>query len=212
MFLVSPETGETAGLYYADREYAQLESLLQAGTLGAPPRDVMADRRVTVTWLVHDISPWRIDSVFPVAGGKDVWVHRSMNITEPTKDSWHRAPDPARLRTLLAGLGVLGKPEGGEELSAFSLREMYETDGAGGGATEPESGSGPGSGSGSTEEASPSRSVAAPSEDGTDWWWALPGAAGGAALALVLRPFVTRAPWGGGRGREAGPRQELLDV
>ncbi|WAZ23645.1 hypothetical protein STRCI_005000 [Streptomyces cinnabarinus] len=207
-FLASPTTGETAGLYYSDRDYAELESLLRAGTLGAPPKDVMADRRVTVTWLVHDTSPWRVDVIFPVAGGKDVWVQRAMNITEPTENSWHRAPAPAELRSLLTDLGVLGKPEGVEELSAFSLREVYEADRESGVAAEPA----PGSESGSAEKAAAPRSVAAAQpEDGTDWWWALPGAAGGAALALFLRPFAARVPWGG-RGRDAGPRQELLDA
>jgi hypothetical protein len=49
------------------------------------------------------------------------------------------------------------------------------------------------------------------SGDGTDWWWALPGAAAGAVLALVLRPFAARLPLARLQG-EAGPRQELRDV
>ncbi|WP_409470113.1 hypothetical protein [Streptomyces sp. HC307] len=205
-FLASPATGETAGLYYSDREYTQLDSLLQAGMLGKPPKDAMVDRRITVTWLVHDTSPWRVDWIFPVTDGKDVWVHRSMSITEPTRGSWHLAPNPERLRALLTDLNMLGKPDGDEDLSAFSLGETYATDGQDGTTTE-------------TVPAEPAEGPAAPQSaatasrmsDDTDWWWALPGGAAGAVLALTLRPFATRLPLGGRRG-EPGPRQELLDA
>ncbi|MFE6333791.1 hypothetical protein ACFVOK_11320 [Streptomyces sp. NPDC057798] len=212
-FLASPETGKAAGLYTTDRKYAQLDSLLLAGTLGAPPKDAMADRRVTVTWLVHDTSPWRVDHIFPATEGTDVWVHRAMNITEPTEGSWHRAPKPERLRALLTDLGVLGRGDDGADLTSFSLAEMYTADGEQGSVPETETGTGTG-----TETGAPAEGVAAArpaaasgtSED-TDWWWALPGGAAGAVLALTLRPFAARLPLGGRRG-EPGPRQELRDA
>ncbi|MGH1555107.1 hypothetical protein ACRAWF_34080 [Streptomyces sp. L7] len=50
-------------------------------------------------------------------------------------------------------------------------------------------------------------------DDGTDWWWAIPGAAAGAVLALVMRPFALRlSPNRWRKGREPEPRQELRDV
>ncbi|MBC2901392.1 hypothetical protein H4N64_07185 [Streptomyces sp. PSKA01] len=205
-FLVSPATGEAAGLYYSDREYTQLDSLLQAGTLGAPPKGVMADRRITVTWLIHDTSPWRIDGIFPVVGGGDVWVHRSMSLTESSKDSWHRAPNPERLRALLKDLGMLGKGDGGEDLTAFSLREMYTSTGEDGTATETGA-----STAASAAAPAPRPSAASGTSEDTDWWWALPGGAAGAVLALTLRPLATRLPLGRRKG-EPGPRQELLDA
>ena len=48
-------------------------------------------------------------------------------------------------------------------------------------------------------------------DDGTEWWWALPGLAVGAVLALVLRPFALRMR-GDRVRRERGPRQELRDL
>ncbi|WP_282700830.1 hypothetical protein [Streptomyces sp. CC219B] len=204
-FITSPTSGEAAGLYYSDQRYNELESLLQAGTLGKPPRDATAVRQIHVTWLIHDTDPWRVDWIYPVAEGTDVWVQRTVNITESTGNSWHLAPDPGRLRALLSDLGVMGEiaPEDGG--APFSLREVY-TSGAETAVTA-------GSPEPVAEETvtAVSGTSAAGTGDGTDWWWALPGAAAGATLALVLRPFAVRLPWSGARG-EPGPRQELRDV
>ncbi|MEV0176705.1 hypothetical protein AB0I00_37045 [Streptomyces sp. NPDC050803] len=204
--LVSPESGRTTGLYYSDREYGQLDSLLQAGTLGKPPEDARAERQISVTWLIHDTSPWRIDRIYPVTDGTDVWVHQTMNITEPTKGSWYRVPQPDRLRALLTDLDMLGKVAPGDVSSPFSLREVYET--AADAAVAP----GAAQSTEPADTAAPApREQASGAGDRTDWWWALPGAAAGAALALVLRPFAVRLPFSGVRG-EPGPRQELRDV
>jgi hypothetical protein len=204
-FLASPETGKAGGLYASDRRYAQLDSLLQAGTPGTPPKDAMADRRVTVTWLVHDTSPWRVDQIFPVTGGEDVWVHRAMDVTERTDGSWHRAPNPERLRALLADVGVLSEGDAGADLSSFPLREVYTAGGEQGSVPETET-------EAPVEGAAAPRPVAASGTgEDTDWWWALPGGAAGAVLALTLRPFVTRVPLGGRRDGP-GPRQELRDA
>jgi hypothetical protein len=65
----------------------------------------------------------------------------------------------------------------------------------------------------SDAETSTVRVTVGDKDDGTDWWWAIPGAAAGAGLALVLRPFAVRLPLNRWRkGREPGPRQELRDV
>ncbi|GLW44973.1 hypothetical protein Stsp02_06350 [Streptomyces sp. NBRC 14336] len=203
-FLSSPATGETAGLYYSDREYTELDSLLEAGALGAPPDGAVADRGITVTWLIHDTEPWRIDRIYPVTRGEDVWVYRSMELTDQTKGSWHRASEPERLRELLVDVGVMGEPAGGEDLSAFSLREMYRSTQEDGPVAEPSAPTTP----------SPRPLESARAGEDTDWWWALPGGAAGAALALTARPLAGRLGLGGRKGGpgEQGPRQELLDA
>ncbi|MFE0672866.1 hypothetical protein [Streptomyces sp. NPDC058867] len=124
-FLGSPETGEAAGLYSSDREYERLDSLLSAGRPGTPPKGAAADRSVTVTWLAHDVSPWRIDRIFPVTEGGDVWWYRSAEVADPADGGWHRVPDPGPLRTLLTEVGVLDGPEDAEDLTDFPLREVY---------------------------------------------------------------------------------------
>ncbi len=55
----------------------------------------------------------------------------------------------------------------------------------------------------------------AANDAGTDWWWAAPGLAAGAVLALVLRPYALRgaAAVRDRRNRDDdGPRQQLLDI
>ncbi|KUL39694.1 hypothetical protein ADL12_14630 [Streptomyces regalis] len=209
VLLVSPESVETASLYYSDEEYAELEQLL--GTPGTGTRDkppeagLTAARQVNVTWMLHDVTPWRLDRVFPIYDGRDVWIHTAANLDRTSNGTWHRADHPAQLRALLKKLGLMGKTSAGGSAAIFP--PAWEVYGTGEGAkasadaadkateASPAQASGPRSGSG----------------DGTDWWWALPGAAAGAVLALLLRPFTARLPLGRLRG-EPGPRQELRDV
>lgn len=220
VLLVSPESTETASLYYSDKEYGQLERLLGSGGQGTrdkPPEAALeAARQINVTWMVHDVSPWRLDRVYPVDDGKDVWIHTASDLGSTTNGTWHRAHQPSGLRALLSKLGLMGKAssEGGaaifpsdEEASGTdngAQDSSSATDGtasAADGTTSAADGSGSGSGTAS----------ASGSSDGTDWWWALPGAAAGAVLALALRPLALRLPLDRLRG-EPGPRQELRDV
>lgn len=195
VLVVSPESGETASLYCSDEEYGELERLLGprgAGIRTKPPEaNLLAARQINVTWMAHDVSPWRLDQVFPLADGDEVWIHSAENLPE-VNGRWHRTKNPAQLRALLKDLGVMGKVSG--KGHAIFPRPAQE----------------PGSDAGAVEaEASAVASSAA--DDGTDWWWALPGLAAGVVLTLVLRPFALRRPWDRLRG-EPGPRQELRDV
>lgn len=218
VLIVSPGSGETASLYYSDKRYGELERHLGApGSWSAEKPaapDMVLGAQINVTWMVHDVSPWRVDRVHLAGGSKDVWIHTAENLDRSTNGAWHRAEHPTELRDLLDGLGVTGESSGGGSAVDYPPPwDMYGTDteagaevGAGGAAT--------------TDAADPSPAAASAQRpglgDGTDWWWALPGLAAGAVLALVLRPFATRLPgvpslqrW---RVREPGPRQELRDL
>ncbi|WP_435211533.1 hypothetical protein [Streptomyces sp. bgisy034] len=215
VLLVSPESTETASLYYSDKEYGQLEQLLGSagpGTRNKPPEAALeAARQINVTWMVHDVSPWRLDRVYPVDDGKDVWIHTASNLGSTTNGTWHRARQPSGLRALLSKLGLMGKDSSEGGAAIFPPDE--EESGTGKGAQDSSSAadpttsaaSGAGSGSGAGSASAPG------SSDGTDWWWALPGAAAGAVLALALRSLTLRLPLDRLRG-EPGPRQELRDV
>ncbi|MFI7411257.1 hypothetical protein ACIBU0_21590 [Streptomyces sp. NPDC049627] len=208
VLLVSPESTETASLYYSDKEYGKLERLL--GTPGTGTRDkppeagLLAARQINVTWMVHDVTPWRLDRVFPVDDGQAVWIHTAANLETTTNGTWHRADHPAQLRALLKKLGLMGKATG--EGSSAIFPPAWEVYGADDGAK------------GSAEAAAKapaateaSRAQSSGPGDGSEWWWSVPGAAAGAVLALVLRPFIARLP----RSRlrdEPGPRQELRDI
>ncbi|WP_246041036.1 hypothetical protein [Streptomyces cadmiisoli] len=205
VLIVSPESTRTAALYSTDEEYDRLQQLLgepsTATAVKPPEADLSRARLINVTWMVHDVSPWRYDQVYPSSEDGKVWIHTSRNLPDTVNGVWHRAERPAELRTLLEGLGVLGpaaeKGSGGVLPQDGPSQESAAGDGAGSGA------------SGGEAAASPTGAAAAGA--GSGWWWALPGAAAGAVLALVLRPFAGRVPLGRLRP-EPGPRQELRDI
>ncbi|MER5212262.1 hypothetical protein ABT063_17180 [Streptomyces sp. NPDC002838] len=200
VLLVSPQSTETASLYYSDKEYGELERLLGqpgTGTRDKPPEaPLTAARQINVTWMVHDVSPWRLDRVFPLTDADDVWIHTAANLTETVNGHWHRAQQPDRLRALLKKVGVMGKASNEGAVSGI-YPAPWET---GDTATDP-----PDTTTATVQTGTPA------ADDDMEWWWALPGAAAGAALALVLRPYALRKPWNRLR-REPGPRQELRDV
>lgn len=216
VLVVSPESGETASLYYSDEEYGKLERLLGprgAGTRSKPPEaNLLAARQINVTWMAHDVSPWRLDQVFPAADSNEVWIHTAEHVPESVNGQWHRTSDPVQLRALLKDLGVMGETSG-EGHAIFPEPKPDQE-------PEPEQGQDARSGAGAADVGSAdpgaaenSASVVRPSAaaEGVQWWWALPGLVAGAVLALVLRPFVLRMRWERLR-RDPGPRQELRDV
>jgi len=191
VLLVSPESAESAALYHSDKEYGELMRLL--GGADSDSREVelpglgAADGpQVSVTWMAHDVLPWRVDRVHPDASwSEDVWINTTTDMT--TMDSyWHKARQPAKVRTLLKKLGILGR---------------LKAQGAGG--IHPGPRQTPEGTSADPSPTSTARSrtrTAAATGDGTDWWWAIPGAAAGAVLARIRRPH------------KGEPRQELRDV
>ncbi|MGW6736199.1 hypothetical protein [Streptomyces sp. NPDC055013] len=209
VFLASPESQETASLYYSDEEYGELDRLLGPGGRGTrdkpPEADLMASHQISVTWMAHDVTPWRLDRVYEMDDGRNVWIHTAVGRDQPTNGTWHRAEQPAQLRILFKDLGLMSKASA--EGSAAAVPPESEASGDGEGAQD--SSALATDTTGTAAEAPLARSTG--SGDGTDWWWALPGAAAGAVLALVLRPFATRLPLPRLRG-EPGPRQELRDV
>ncbi|NUO45660.1 MAG: hypothetical protein HOV82_26945 [Streptomyces sp.] len=202
MLIVSPESAETASLYYSDRDYSVLERLLGApgtGTADKPPEaDLIVGPQLNVTWMVHDVSPWRVDRVYPAKDSEAVWIHTAANLDASANGTWHRARQPAVLRDLLKNLGVMGKATDGD--SAVEYPPPWDTDGMAAEASQrpdPTLAAGP---------AQPSGSGAG---GGTDWWWALPGIAAGVGGTLLIRRAAARQKAGPPREE---PRQELIDL
>jgi hypothetical protein len=208
VLVTSPESGRAKALYYSDEQYGKLQQLLGPegkGVRDKPPEaDLAHAHQINVTWLAHDISPWRIDRVFPVESRPQaVWIHTAADVPENTNLNgyWHRAGHPAQLRALFEKLGVLGK-SGGDGYSGI-FPAPWQSAGPAPTTVAPDAGTG-----------TTKVQVSLPDKgSGTGWWWAIPGAAAGAVLALVLRPFAARLPLDRWRkGREPGPRQELRDM
>ncbi|WP_225860575.1 hypothetical protein [Streptomyces triticiradicis] len=194
VLVVSPESSEGAALYYSDARYCELMRLLGEASSGSrkdPHGLGVADgHQLNVTWLVHDVSAWRVDRVYPDAPrSRDVWINTTTDMT--TMNSyWHKARHPAQVRALFKKLGVLGKAkqrgDGGIRPGPWQTPEV--TSAAPAPARTP------------APAAGPATRTAAATGDGTDWWWAIPGAAAGAVLARIRRPH------------KGEPRQELRDV
>ena len=193
VLLVSPESAESAALYHSDEEYGELMRLLggadsDSREVELPGLGVADGHQLNVTWMAHDVSPWRVDRVYPDASwSKDVWIHTTTDVTT-MEGYWHKARQPAQVRALFRELGVLGraKPQGAGGIRPGPWQTPEFTS------------SGP-----SPTPTSTARSrtrTAAATGDGTDWWWAIPGAAAGALLARIRRP------------QKGEPGQELRDV
>ncbi|PWI17597.1 hypothetical protein DI272_28100 [Streptomyces sp. Act143] len=204
MLIVSPESAETASLYHSDKEYGTLERLLGepgTGTASKPPEaDLVAGPQINVTWMLHDVTPWRVDRVYAAGKSEAVWIHTAANLDSSTNGTWHRAQRPAVLRELLKDLGVMGKPTDGDYPVEYPPPwDMYGT-----AAAAPEA----------TRSTDPAL-AAAPADresgsgDGTDWWWALPGLAAGVGGTLLIRRAADRQEAGPPREE---PRQELIDL
>jgi hypothetical protein len=208
VLVVSPESMETASLYYSDSAYQRLERLLGGGpdggtdggtdsgtTIKPPEANLIEARQINVTWLAHDISPVRIDRIHLASDGPEAWIHTSR--TPPDwNGTWHRSPQPEALRALLDELGVTGEAVDPETIGAQPP--------AGGSAPGPEDG----------QPVTEPRTAATPPAAGDqDWWWALPGLAlgliAGYAGSLLIRRAATRQKAGPPRGQ---PRQELIDL
>lgn len=207
VLIASPESAQVEGLYYSEKQYGELQRLLEepgsSSAIKPPEADLASGRLINVTWLLHDVTPWRHDQLYASARAQDVWIHTATNVPESMKGHWHRAKKPAQLLALLKDVGVMGP--------------VADHHGYPGPAPEEELAQGPAAaatGAGPADKAAAeSRTTAALRETDptTGWWWAIPGVAAGAALALFLRPLATRIS-SARLQRDPGPRQELRDL
>jgi hypothetical protein len=195
VLLASPYSDSAAGLYYSDDDYTALQSLLGGpglpGTSAAAPSGVAGAPYVTVTWLVHDVSVWRLDRIFLL--DDDVWVVSETSAdggpltgdgmypsqTGNTSAVWHRSTDAAALTALLDGYGLT--PGSGSAAGASS------TDRSAAVGTAP------------AQQATP---IPAP---GTAWWWGVGGLLVGLAAGLFVGLAVLRLT-AGRTGRLTGRR------
>jgi hypothetical protein len=200
VLVVNPMTGETGALYVADSNYQVLEDAL------APAARISVERppqlsggpgtpAINITWLIHDVSVWRVDRVR--LDLKYVWVQTNLlaDGTTPFDGSgeWHVAADPDAVLEVLGELGVL--PDTG--VPDVSSAAAGSLDGVAGlGVNEPFA-------------AADDRPVAAtPAPTVPGWQWIAVAAAGGIAIGAVGRPTLASTVW----RRTAGPRQQLIDL
>ncbi len=232
VLLAAPTTSRAAGLYSGDAAYGELERLLEVGRdiqgQKAPSMDaLMEGQMVNVTWMIHDVNPWRVDRIYPLPpedgkGVSTVWIHTTASYAggplDLSKGDWHRSPTPKKLATFLDKLGLMGDPGEGEIF-------VDDAEGAGADETsgtttgdEPAADSGNSQGTSGSQKDAPATTTAADTALSTGWWWTLPGIAAGAALALTTRPLLRQLPAHIARlrtsraaAREEGHQGELID-
>jgi len=190
-----PGEGRTASLYYTDAAYEELSELLGvtsvSGVSGAEDTSGVGHESgmgVTVTWLIHDVTPWRVDRIY-LGGVGAPWVATQLMDSETGSiwDSpvvWHQPAAGKELALLLDKLGV------------------GQTRGAGG-TDEPVPPVGPAPAVPAPDEPA----AAAPADDSSGTsagddrvWWGLGGVAAGVLLAVGW----TRARSARGRARVDG--------
>ncbi|WP_053203157.1 hypothetical protein [Jiangella muralis] len=221
VLLVSPSTGRTASLYATNEAYTTLMSQLGMEPVAAPapgvtPPGVGGDQ-VVVTWMVHDIQPWRVDRITFDDDGLPEWIHTTevmgagpMSFDDPGVS--HQPADAAALADLLVDLGLTGRTG---LRPAEEDPDAAEVEAAGAGASGAGS-SGAGSSEAGAAEAGAAEAGAAEAgaagnvtSGGTldAATWALPAVAGGIVVGVLGDRWLRRR-----RGGEDGGRWELVDA
>lgn len=162
-----PGEGRSASLTYADAEYDQLMRLVGAQGLSLPraeaestPPDETGAAAVTLTWLIHDIDPWRVDRVY-LDAESGPWIATQVMDAETGAMNWD-------------GPVVWHQPSSGKELSML-LDEVL----GGVPSSAPEAAAMTPATPGSDPASGP-----ASAGQGYGVWWALGGAAGGILLTM----------------------------
>ncbi|PZF85728.1 hypothetical protein [Jiangella anatolica] len=200
VLLVSPSTGRTASLYATDEAYTTLMTQLGADQAAAPdsraaPPHIGGDQLV-VTWMVHDVQPWRVDRIAFDDAGLPEWVHttHAMGAGPIAFDDGgvrHRPADAEALAAVLTDLGLTGRT--GPRPAGEDRREA--TVAAGGAQAAAVAGA-----AGSAD----------PPDDGAldAATWALPAVAGGILAGVLGDRWLRRR-----RARaDDGGRWQLVDV
>jgi hypothetical protein len=130
VLMVNPATGRTNALYYTNKAYERL-----ANGVGVFAADSGSDRKppsvsddfdgeIRLTWMIHDMSIWRIDRVH-VTGHDGTWIETLLTVdggdvfSRPGR--WHRAADH---RLLMASLTAAGLLAGSQRAAGDSTSTM----------------------------------------------------------------------------------------
>lgn len=174
VLLVAPGTGRTASLSFEDSDYVRLQQLLDERGAAAPS-DASAvaapSAGLTVTWLIHNVSIWRVDLLTFLSDGAIVVTTRGGVGAEGEWDIAAVSSLVARPRELTALLTRLGVHPGGGAASAAQSGSTAAT---------------PAAVASSTPGTASADRLDAPT-------WGLAGVAIGIGLALLGRSFLTRA-------------------
>jgi len=115
VLLVDPGAGRAAALYHSSSDYQRLVDAINAygSDLGSADRPASvsetANDAYRLTWLIHDMTIWRIDRVYPTADD-GLWLQTVADesggdpFAQPGR--WHRVTNPAALTAVLTSVGL----------------------------------------------------------------------------------------------------------
>ncbi|WP_141743768.1 hypothetical protein [Streptomyces agglomeratus] len=218
VLVVSPESGQADALYHTAARYRELEKYLGSEEVdGVRGRPLDIDgavgeggtwRRLTVTWLRHDVSVWRVDRVHLPRSAGPIWVSTRTDGSAAPAERWHLADDPAKLRRLLSALGVLGDRKGGGAAS--------ESGPGGGSDYPPDLVSSYGAAPAGSDAGTPVPAGGGDNPGSADWWWPIPGLAAGTVVGFagitLIRRGTARQNAGPRDPGPPGPRRQLIDT
>ena len=182
VLITQPATGEATALYYSSGAYADLERLLAESDVRdstAEPLSGSGGTTYNLTWMIHDVQPWRTDTV-QITGDGAAYVATTL-MSDSALGEQESLREVARPRELVAVLeqvfsGVAAKSA---PLPAIDREPLTEADAA--------------------PASSGERWFSL-----TGWRWVVPGVMGGLLVGLVAtrrrvpgeprRALIDRAP------------------
>lgn len=103
VYITSPGDGRATGIYHTSPDYAELERLTSGTPVEDPPAMGAASKTYNLTWMIHDVSPWRIDYlVLDAPGGPFVGTTMLLDEADRGRDPrWYRVTEGKALAELL---------------------------------------------------------------------------------------------------------------
>jgi hypothetical protein len=186
VLLSAPSVPRVFATGYEDKVYNDLTQLIQstdtAGNVDTS-RQHESGEFIRATWLIHDMSVWRMDVIYPQAANGP-WI-ATTTIDENGRMSetpvWHRSSDWVKLLKLLDTLGLVGGKHGVSGPTNLSSNDGTQT------TTTPAE---------QPVVQQPVETVKAQPGILTGWRWAIPGFVMGALIVVVaVRLMPRHRPW-----------------
>ena len=172
---------------YEDQAYGELQLLTDSAASNGPmdTEDHASGHFVRAAWLIHDMSVWRIDIIYPDAPGGP-WIATTESMATGTmseKPTWHTSPDRAALLKLLGSLKLLNGQDfdGGPTTLDYAPAPTPTPELA---TQQPPAAAEPAA---TAQAASPGAF--------TGWRWIIPGFLLGAAVAVLALRLLPKRRW-----------------
>ncbi|MEV8371826.1 hypothetical protein AB0P21_03765 [Kribbella sp. NPDC056861] len=183
VLLSSPHNGKVVAAGYQDPTYEELLALLSSQSSTDPEQHDVGNF-VRATWLIHDMTPWRLDVIYPDAPGGP-WIATTEDADGTgglaAKPTWHRASNGARLTELLDTMGLRGN----------------STDGGtfGGPTTLPQPAPQTPAEVAAVDDTPTATTLRTEQKPLLGWRWSIPGFLLGAAVTYLFLRYVPRRRW-----------------